>query len=99
MTPGLGLLVFAVFGLIGIIRARSREHSQGYLRMYANDAYPIFPRNAIATYPFFLAGIAVFVLAGLVPRSVGGWVAMVAIAIVEVGVVVSYRVPPPFLPR
>jgi hypothetical protein len=91
-------LLAAIAALVTRWLARSPETS-GYLRAnYTDSRIPLALRNSLAFAPIY--ALAALFLAGtaLAPPSLVPWLALAAFLGFEIGFVISYRVPAPFLP-
>lgn len=95
----IGIATFAVVGLMAPFWLRSPTTGRSFLSMYANQAYPMFVRNGPALAPLYSVAWVVIAVAVIAPPSIGPWISILWFAIVELAVVLSYRVPAPFLPR
>jgi hypothetical protein len=91
-------LLAAIAALVTRWLARSPETS-GHLRAnYTNSRIPVALRNSVAFAPIYaLAGLFLASTA-VAPPSLVPWLALASFLSFEIGFVISYRVPAPFLP-
>lgn len=91
-------LVAAIASLVTRWLARSPSTSGHIRENYVNSWIPLALRNSVALAPLY-ALASLFTSASLaMSPTINLWLVLAALLCFEIGVVMSYRVPAPFLP-
>ena len=101
-TAAVMFLLFAGTAAAGVMVRLLGDRSQrirGNLRRtYSNEASPQWLRNALPLVPIWAPASFMMGLLALTPRSAALILLVPVFALIEVGLVLAYRVPAPFLP-
>lgn len=92
-------LLFATLGITGRLLAELPAKRRNFRRLYVDDRFPLLLRNTIAVAPLTALGMLSLGSLVLLPRWLAAWLALPALSVIALAVVLSYRVPAPFLPR
>jgi hypothetical protein len=95
-------VAFGIVVVIGITNwwlVRSPSRSPRVLPIYENQSYPMFVRNGIGPSPIAAPAAVIFAFGGLVPSPTRWWLFVAVVILVEVTLVLCYRVPAPLLAR
>jgi hypothetical protein len=98
-----GFVVFVGIG-VGLLALRAWADRSERGRQAARDMYTgggfLYPiRNMVATGPLWASFCILLGVASVLPKQIGAWLWVPALAFLAAGFILAYRVPPPFRPR